>query len=122
MYVGCMEEGDKEGILVLICHVESERNELLNLLQTFSIPFGGSPVDKVPVQLDNTYKVGIFSVVRDGSSIILKTFMGRQGAEGLVLVKVLLTPTELVELSVNFELWLPKEDQESSDSNNGDSS
>jgi len=40
----------------------------------------------------------------------------------LILVKVVLTPTELIELSVNFELWLPKEKEESSDSNNGDSS
>jgi len=115
--IGFASDGgvETEDFFILVCHRETDRNEVLGLLHALSAPPGGNYFHRVPLQTDPLFRQALEEI--NAETALLVTFaevpvnqsvadLGPFGAtrESAIFV---LSETELSSFRVKFEKWSP---------------
>jgi len=110
IYIGLMTRNGGERFMVLVCHRDGDRGEVLGALHSLSMPNGGDNSSKVPLQTDQAFKLAMDQIV--GEAPLLAAFAKREVGDVQALRFFVLTDHQLYEIVTSFEYWLPAEQAE----------
>jgi len=113
IYVGLLSrragEGEADGLteefMVLLCHRESDRSEILGALHSLSVVPGGDIYSRVPLQTDQIFRKALDTIVVDAPMLMTFAMHEVNGVSELRLF--VLTANQFYEITVSFENWFP---------------
>jgi len=113
LYIGWIESEHRESFMTVVCHKESDRNELLGTLHALSTPEGGTFSHRVPLQPDTVFKEAVDGMVTEG--IVLSVF-AESLADKSRQSMFLLSEGQLYEFDVFWKNWAPPYGEKEADS------
>lgn len=100
-----------EEFMIIICHRETDRNDLVSALIQLSQPEGGTFADRVPLQQDKFLKHALLNHVTE---LIIRCSLLLRGVGGPLRLFVL-SEGNIYEFEVRFENWVPTPTEDDDD-------